>query len=280
MEMTLMNRLLITFLISIIGMPVTAQDAEWYLEVGAGFMVSDTLRQAGFNGDNICYPTNACANQPTGYRWFYDLDADVGSNLEAAVGRSFGKYRLEIAASNRKSDLNQLFDSISHLDGSTLESASTDNYSYSDETRIDSISASSLTLNIYMDLPLADLPVDPYIGAGAGLSRAKLSGLYFSSRYECVREPCDAEYPASFYNSHQVVNLMDTVLNANVSAGVDWDVREDISLGLKLSYVMTGNLKQQAGYINHPISGIENTTKISEMSRWSLTVRLRYWIAR
>ena len=77
MEMTLMNRLLITFLISIIGMPVTAQDAEWYLEVGAGFMVSDTLRQAGFNADNICYPTNACANQPTGYRWFYDLDADA-----------------------------------------------------------------------------------------------------------------------------------------------------------------------------------------------------------
>ncbi len=270
----------IALLTTSLGVPVLAQDAEWYVEVGAGFMVSDTLKQAGFNGDNICYPTNACANEPTGYRWFYDLDADTGSNFEAAVGRLFGKYRIEIAASNRKSDLSQMFDSISHLDGSTLESASTDNYSYSDESRIDSLSASSLTLNIYMDLPFSDLPVDLYVGAGAGLSRAELSGLYFSSMYECVREPCDAEYPASFYNSHQVVNLMDTVLNANVSAGMDWDVRENMSLGLKLSYVMTGNLKQQAGYINHPILGIENTTKISEMSRWTLMARLRYWIGR
>lgn len=280
MRMSRLNPLWFALVSTSLGISVAAEDAEWYVEVGAGFEVSSTLKQAGFNGDNICYPTNSCATEPTGYRWFYDLDADAGTNFEAAVGRSLGNYRIEIAASNRKSDLNQVFDSISHLDGTPLQSAATDNYSYSDETRMDSMSASSITLNLYMDLPLADLPVDSYIGAGVGLSRTKLSGLYFSSQYECVREPCDAEYPASFYNSHQAVNLMDTVLNANVSAGVDYDVRENVSLGLKLSYVAIGNMKEEAGYINHPISGIENTTKISEMSRWSVTARLRYWIAR
>ena len=278
-----MNRLIplsCGLLAATLGFHVSAEDAAWYIEVGTGIDVSDTLRQAGFNGDNICYPTNACATDPTGYRWFYDLQADTGSNFEAAVGRSFGKHRVEIAVSNRRSDLNQVFDSISHLDGTPLQSAPTDNYSYSDETRIDSVSASALTMNVYMDLPITELPVDTYIGAGAGLSRMKLSGLYFSSQYECVLEPCDAEYPASFYNSHQVANLMDTVVNANISAGMDFDLRENVSLGLKLSYVMTGNMKAQAGYINHPISGIENTTKISELSRWSLNVRLRYWIVK
>lgn len=280
MRMSRLNSLWFALLSTSLGISVAAEDAEWYVEVGAGFEVSSTLKQAGFNGDNICYPTNSCPTEPTGYRWFYDLDADAGTNFEAAVGRSFGKYRIETAASNRESDLNQAFDSITLLDGSALLSATTDNYSYSDETRMDSISAVSITLNLYMDLPLDNLPVDSYIGAGVGLSRAKLSGLYFSSQYECVREPCDAEYPASFYNSHQVANLMDTVLNANISAGADYDVHENVSLGLKLSYLVTGNLKQQAGYINHPISGIENTTKISEMSRWSVSARLRYWIAR
>lgn len=280
MRMTRLVPLWIPFLTVSLGVPAIAENADWYVEAGFGFEVSDTLRQAGFNGDNICYPTNSCVSEPTGYRWFYDLEADTGSNFEIAVGRSFGEYRVEIAASNRESDLNQVFDSITHLDGSALLSATTDNYSYSDETRMDSISAVSITLNLYMDLPLDNLPVDSYIGAGVGLSRAKLSGLYFSSQYECVREPCEAEYPASFYNSHQVANLMDTVLNANISAGVDYVVHENVSLGLKLSYLVTGNLKQQAGYINHPISGIENTTKISEMSRWSVTARLRYWIAR
>ena len=278
--MSQLSPLWFTVLTATLGIPALAEDAEWYVELGAGIEIAGTLRQAGFNGDNICYPTNSCATEPTGYRWFYDLDADAGTNFGAEVGGSFGKYRIGLAASNRSSDVNQVFDSISHLDGTPLLAATTDNYSYSDETRIDSVSASNLTLNIYMDLPIADLPVDPYIGAGVGLSRVKLSGLYFSSRYECVHEPCYAEYPASFYNSHQVVNLMDTVLNANISAGIDYDIREDMSVGLKLSYLVTGNLKQQAGYINHPISGIENTTKVSDMNRWSWMARLRYWIGR
>lgn len=278
-----MNRLIpfwIPLLGATLGFPALAEDTKWYVEVGVGFVLSDTLKQAGFNGDNICYPTNACAMEPSGYRWFYDLEADTGSNFEAAVGREFGKYRIDIAISNRTSDLNQAFDSITYLDGSTLQAATNDNYSYSDETRMESLSSSSLTVNLYMDLPIADLPVEPYIGVGAGLSRLRLSGLFFRSQYECVLEPCNAEYPASFYNSHQVANLMDSVLNANISAGLDYVLRENVSLGLKLSYVMTGNMKQQAGYINHPISGIENTTKISELGRWSLMLRCRYWIAR
>lgn len=270
----------LTLLITVSGFPALAEDATWYVEVSAGLLVPDTLKQAGFNDDNICYPTNACTNEPTGYRWFYNLEADSGGNFEAAVGRSIGKYRIEIAASTSKSDVNQVFDSISFLDGSPLQAATTDNYSYSDETRMESESASSLTLNFYMGLPIADLPVEPYIGVGAGLSRIKLSGLFFRSQYECVLEPCNAEYPASFYNSHQVANFLDTVLNANISAGMDFDLRENVSVGLKLSFLVKGNLKQQAGYVNHPISGIENTTKFSEMSRWSLMVRLRYRVSK
>ena len=223
MRMNRLNLLWIALLTATLGFPALAEDADWYVEAGVGFVLSDTLKQAGFDGDNICYPTNACASEPTGYRWFYDLEADTDANFEAAVGRSIGKYRIEIAASTRKSDVNQVFDSISFLDGSPLQAATTDNYSYSDETRMDSVSANSLTLNFYMGLPIADLPVSLYIGVGAGLSKIKLSGLFFRSQYECVLEPCDAEYPASFYNSHQVANLMDTVLNANISAGMDYD---------------------------------------------------------
>lgn len=85
---------------------------------------------------------------------------------------------------------------------------------------MDATSVSSLALNFYHDLlGLPEWRLDRYFGAGVGLSRVVLSGLYFSSRYECVIEPCDAEFSASIYNSLQDVDLTDIVLHANVSAG-------------------------------------------------------------
>lgn len=63
---------------------------------------------------------------------------------------------------------------------------------------------------------------------------------------------------AVVYSNWLSANLMDTDLNANVSTGMDYEVGENVPLGLKLSYVMTGNMKAQAGYINHPTSHIRH----------------------
>lgn len=58
------------------------------------------------------------------------------------------------------------------------------------------------------------------------------------------------------------------------------DISDDVSVGLKLTYVVMGNLKKQAGYINHPIQDLKNTTKISELNGWTATFRLRYYFGR
>lgn len=301
MKLIRLMRLWVVLLITTFSIPVLAQESEWYVELGAGIAASDTLKHSGFNGDNICYPTNSCANEPSGYRWLYDLDADRGGNVEISLGRTFDFHRLheenslhwsvggipefqrrlEITLSHTQRDLNQWFVSIQHLDGSALEPAVSDNYSYWDESRVDSVSVSSLELNLYYDLlGLPEWRLDRYFGTGVGLSRVKLSGLYFNSRYECVIEPCDAEYSASTYNSLQDVDLTEIVLHANVSAGINYDISDDVSLGLKLTYAVMGNLKKQAGYINHPIQDLKNTTKISELNGWTATFRLRYYFGR
>lgn len=76
-------------LITTCSVHVLAQNSEWYVELGAGPAFSNPLKHAGFNGDNICYPTNSCANEPSGYRWWYDLDAKgVGTLRSLSAGLS------------------------------------------------------------------------------------------------------------------------------------------------------------------------------------------------
>ena len=57
----------------------------------------------------------------SGYRWRYDVIADVGAAFELSAGRLFDRTRLEFSFAQRKNGLYQRFRSITDYDGLPMD---------------------------------------------------------------------------------------------------------------------------------------------------------------
>ena len=258
-----------------------ARPSGWYVGAGAGVNKTSTVKQAGHNRDNICYPEDDCSHlaggAPEGYRWYYDLEADEGAALEISVGRTLGAFRLELALAQRKNDLEQKFTDITYLDGSRSMSAQNSNYESRTSGGVDELTTRTLSLNAYYDFSIAGSRFTPYVGAGVGVSFVELSGVYFQSWYSCRNPASGCEMPEQ-YNSRQYEDLSDTVLSAHLHAGLDYRMSERVQLGLKLTYSMVGDMEDaEGGYDYHPVAGISNFTTISDMNHWSVMFGVKYF---
>lgn len=252
----------------------------WYIAVGAGSNRTEVLEQAGFNRDDICYPTNFCPGTPDGYRWFYDLEPDSGAMLDLAIGRSLDFLRLEVSASAMNSGVQETFTAINYFDGTPVRPAEDDNYGYSDETAVDRLSTRVLAFNIYRDFAGAAAGIQPYVGIGAGVAQVELSGLHFSSNYSCIREPCTGR-PAAEYNSRRTTDIAGTVWSGNLYAGIDYPLPGNgWVLGLKAAYRAVGDIEGESGYQQHPIPDQIATERISGMDHLSLTLGIRFGLGR
>ena len=151
------------------------------------------------------------AARPMATAGFYDLPSDLGTAFEVVFGRNFGEVRVEVSVSQRSNNIEQEFTDITFLDGSPILPNEDSNYTSTNTTRVDALAARTLSLNAYHDFAFAESRVMLYLGAGLGLSFVKLSGLYFSSEYSCISQPCGGR-PAAEYNSLQDVDLSDSGL--------------------------------------------------------------------
>lgn len=250
--------------------------SRWYVAVGAGSNWTEVLEQAGFNRDDICYPTNICPGTPDGYRWFYDLEPDSSAILDIAVGRSLDSSRIEVSASTINSGVQETFTAINYFDGTPVRPAEDSNYGYSDETAVDRLSTRVLAFNVYRDFIGAATGIQPYVGIGAGVAQVELSGLHFSSNYSCIRKPCTGR-PAAGYNSRRTTDIAGTVWSGNLYAGVDYPLAgSGWVLGLKAAYRVVGDIEGESGYERHPIPDQIATEKISGMDHWSVTLGIRF----
>ena len=260
------------------GMAGEPQPSSWYVGAGAGLNWVSDMKQAGWNRDDICYPNNDCTGKASigGYRWFYDLDADRGSMFEIAIGRRFGNLRLELSVNQRENDLDQEFTGITYLDGSAIVPKEMSSYSSQTTVSIDGLKTRTLLLNIYYDFPLAHSRITPYLGAGVGLSHVRLSGLFFRDEFSCTSGCSATPSEAEYYDSWQDEDLSDTVFSKHLYAGADYNLGDRFLLGLKVSYSLVNDMRDKGRYIEHPIPGQPNHTKISDMDHWSLTLDLKY----
>ncbi len=249
----------------------------WYVSASGGTNSNPVLKQAGHNRDNICYPNDLCSGTPGGYRWYYDLPSDLGTAFEVAFGRNFGGVRLEVSASQRSNNVEQEFTDITFLDGSPIPPNEDSNYTSTTTTRIDALAVRTLSLNAYHDFSFAENRVMPYLGAGVGLSFMELSGLYFSSEYSCINQPCGGR-PAAEYNSLQDVDLSDSGLSTHLLVGVDYRLGDNLLLGLKASYSSVDDLEDTSRYDVHPVSGTNNT-EVSGIDPWSTMLGFKYLLS-
>jgi len=275
MEKTL--KLVCTIVLSIICTSnLIAQSTEWYfgISVGTGWM--DTVKQAGFNNDRVCYPTFVCPQEPRGYRWYYDLDTSTRYGIELSIGKSIRKYRLETAFTLASNDTLQIYDRITFLDGSPLLLNENSEYSSVVESTIGGISFTGLMVNSYRDFQFANnLPLTSYIGIGVGVARAEIEELLFRSDYACISDQCDGP-PASNFNVLQKTDLVDWVWAINVMVGIDYQINSRMSVGLKIAHRVRDDLVQSASYQRHPFPDAMNTTTFSELSSWSMSLNLTF----
>lgn len=255
-----------------------AEDARsgWYVGASVGTSRVSDMEQAGRNRDDICYPDSDCSGgAPEGYRWLYDLDPESAAAFEVAVGRMFGRWRLELSLSERRNKVKQKFSSISYLDGSRSVPNPASNYRSATRADADRLSTRTLALGVYHDFALPGSRFTPYLGAGLGVSFVELSGVYFEARYSCANSAPDCANPER-YDSRQDVDLADAVLSTHLHAGLDYALSDRFLLGLKLSYSMVEDAEDAGGYAEHPVPGIKSVTEISGMNHWALTLGVKY----
>ena len=271
-------------LLSAAGQSGAATESElspWYIDAGIGMNWTSTLKQEGRNQDMTCYPNDDCSRAggtPEGYRWIYDLDADVGSSFDASIGRSFSKVQVEFSAAQRKNSVRQEFTDITFLDGSQILPKDS-NYEGNSLTSVEDLTSRSVALSAYFDLPLPQNWISAYVGIGIGVTFVELSGLTFESRYSCKDPASDCERPEQ-YDSSQYVDLSDSVPSKHLYAGVDYPLDNQFLLGLQLSYSLVDDLLDTSSYSAHPVPDLTNDTEIKNMNHWSLKLRLKYRLAK
>lgn len=254
---------------------LSSQSSDWYIGLTLGTDWMDVLQQAGFNTDSVCYPTFLCPEEPDGYRWFYNLETHTGYGMELLIGKSINEYRAELAVALASNDIRQIYDSLTFLDRSPVVLDENSEYSNEVESRIGSISLSGLMLNTYRDFRVTNsIPLTAYIGIGVGVSRVQIEELIFRSEYHCINEPCN-DQQISRFNVLQNVDLEDFVWAVNVSAGMDYQISRRVLIGLKMAHRRTDDLVRSASYLRHPIPDAKNTTRISKLSSWSLSLSLK-----
>ncbi len=253
--------------------PASAQSG-WYVEAGVGVALRSTMKQAGRNSDDICYPTNICSQAPAGYRWYYDLPADQGTALSISAGRSWQHMRVEIAGMQLRTNLDQVFTGLTFLDGKSVLPNPDSDYTTSAIAMIGDLTVRGLRLNANFYIPLGLVRLSPYLGGGLGASFLKVSDLFYHGQYGCAVAACDVD--PSYYDSQQATDLTDTVLSKHVYAGTDYAISDRIRLNLQVAYHLTGILSYEDPYVFHPKDDITSITEVSGIRHFSVLLSVRH----
>ena len=191
----------------------------------------------------------------SGYRWRYDIDAGAGAVFEISAGLIVDRARMELSFAQRKNGLDQMFGSITDYDGTSMVQERPGGSVVSNaRASIDHLTVRTLALNAYYDFPGAYRGISPYLGGGLGPAFVEVSGVRYSTDYGDTSGNAQAyNPPLSFYNSRQDADLSDTVLAGHLHVGADYNLNDKVSLGLKLTCSMMGDIEASSGYSLHPL---------------------------
>ena len=257
----------------------------WYIGGGIGSNWASDMDQKGWNRDPLCYPTDLCFDadpvpEISGYLWRYDIDAEAGAVFEISAGLIFDRARMELSLAQRKNGLDQMFRSITDYDGTPMEERRGGSVVSNARASIDHLTVRTLALNAYYDFPDAYRGISPYLGGGLGPAFVEVSGVRFSTDYEDTSGNAQAyDPPLSFYNSRQDADLSDTVLAGHLLVGADYSLNDKVSLGLKLTCSMMGDIEASSGYSLHPLHerdlDFPNHNTFTDSRYWTLTFTVK-----
>ncbi|MDE2889498.1 MAG: P44/Msp2 family outer membrane protein [Gemmatimonadota bacterium] len=257
----------------------------WYAGATLGLNRANDIDQEGWNRDTFCYPTDACFDLdpiPTisGYRWRYINEGASGHAFQVSIGRILDRKRVELAISQRKNGIDQIFQSVTNFDGMPMEDREGGTIDSNTRSSIDDLVVRSLSLHAYYDLPGGQRVISPYVGVGLGAAYVAMTGTHYSDNHtETSASGQVYDPPLSFYNGRQEGDLGDVVLIVNFHAGAEYPVGGRTMLGLNLTYSLTGGVDVRGEYEIHPMHSIDpdfsSHNSFAGARLWTLTLNAR-----
>ena len=258
----------------------------WYIGGGIGADRGSRIEQTGFNRDPLCYPTNACFDEDprpefSGYRWAYDLDAAADATFDISAGYVLGRARVELSFGQRGNDVDQMFRSVTTLDGIDLEDRRGSTVTSNTTSSIDSFAVRTLAVTAYYHFRDAASGFSPYVGAGVGPAFVDVRGVRFSDEYfDTAGNDATYDPPLSSYNARLDDDFADTVLAGHAHAGADIGLNDRTALGVKLTYSMLRDVEYTGTYQRHAALRFDpdftHTNTLAGARYWSLQFTVRY----
>ena len=258
----------------------------WYVGGGVGANWASDINQTGFNRDPLCYPTDACFDEDprpevSGYRWGYDLDAAAGAMFELSTGFILNRARLEVSFGQRKNDLDQMFRSVTTLEGIAMEDRRNTTVTSHTESSIDDLAVRTLAFNGYYDFRDAASGFSPYVGAGVGPAFVDIRGVRFTDEYmDPAGNGAAHDPPLSSYSARLDTDFSATVLAGHLHGGTDYGLNDRTSLGVKLTYSMLADVEYSGRYDLHPAHARDpnftHTDTFTGTRYWTLLFTVRH----
>ena len=292
--------------------PVWATDG-WYLGLELGLAVAPGLAVHGRDNDqgarcdqadtptlrSTCVTTRAEADQYSGDQWASDLKGGTGVLAGVALGYRLWSFRVEGEYVYRSTTHDDLDPETRLGDGSTAtDSAELAALAFG----VDDVRSHNFFANLYYDYR-SDSTWTPYVGVGVGVSRVALD--YFG-RFQRSHDPADI---ATFTNrdgspctetdclalNRRLAGattigrgtLSDTLVGYQVLAGVDYQVSEPVSLGLKVRWADFGafqseprewdQLRSHASVLDPAGTlRVRYTARTEDMQFWGVSLTMKY----
>lgn len=258
----------------------------WYVGGGVGANWAADIEQTGENQDPICYPTDACFDEvprPTvsGYRWMNNLESDAGALFELSTGYVLRRARIELSFAQRRNDIDQIFQSVTTLEGISMEDRRGSTVTSNTSSSIDNLTVRTLAFNAYYDFRNAATGFSPYVGAGVGPAFVEFQGVRFSGEYfDTAANGAAYDPPLSSYNGSLEDDFSDTVLAGHVHAGADFGLNDRTALGVKLTYSILGDAEYTGTYERHAAHRFDpdftHTDTFAGTRYWSVQFTVRY----
>ena len=255
-----------------------------------GHRCDRTINPDGLQTNGLCP-----ADSPS---WQMGESFDGGSGILAglAVGYRLGSFRVEGEYFYRNTN----YDSTAQPIQSDGWNPNVDSDEYKDDSipnvqdEVDDLLSHNFFANLYYDYR-SDSKFTPYLGVGIGFARVSVA---YRTRWQRSTNPdninvFDRGEPGGELNQKLVgaltydrARMSDTLFGYQALAGVDYQVSEPLTIGLKFRYAMFGEFEDESQYTelrgHAPVIGNPPTTPATyyintdDIQFWGVSLNMKY----
>ena len=253
--------------------------------------------------NHLVQPRSGDCNQSTrdAFSWIQQFDGGTGILAGASLGYRMGSFRVEAEYFYRGTTYNDLDNEVDLLpSGVPFQGGKEGELSYT-EAGVDDVLSHNFFANLYYDYR-SDSKFTPYLGVGVGFARVSLD---FYNRWTRNADPDNiptfdqAGAEGQELANRELLNervagtttigrakLSDTLFGYQVLAGVDYQVSDPVSIGLKFRWADFGEfesdprewnqLRSHESAVGPGGARVQYTALTDDIQFWGVSLNMKY----